>query len=94
MYDGTTGVGQQMSALGVIHSAMVQIPGEKLVAPVTNSTGGTSLGDASAGTMTPGLNMPVTQIVVTTGDKLAASFLTVAMVGGVIGGSAFAILGS
>lgn len=94
VYDGTTGVGQQMSALGVIHSAMVQIPGEKLVAPVTNSTGGTSLGDASAGTMTPGLNMPVTQIVVTTGDKVAASFLTVAMVGGVIGGSAFAILGS
>jgi mannan endo-1,6-alpha-mannosidase len=95
-YDGTTGVGQQMSALSVIQSSMVQIPGEKIVAPVTNSTGGTSQGDASAGTMTPGSStgMMDTTVVVTMGDKVAASFLTIAMVGGVIGGSAFVIMGS
>ncbi len=85
-----------MSALSVIQSSMVQIPGEKIVAPVTNSTGGTSQGDASAGTMTPGSStgMMDTTVVVTMGDKVAASFLTIAMVGGVIGGSAFVIMGS
>jgi len=31
---------------------------------------------------------------VTMGDKVAASFLTVAVVGGVIGGSAFVIMGA
>lgn len=95
-YDGTTGVGQQMSALGAIQSSMVQIPGIKVVAPVTNSTGGTSVGDSGAGTTTPGMAgaMKETMIKVTTGDKVAASFLTVAVVGGVIGGSAFVIMGA
>lgn len=94
-YDGVTGVGQQMSALGGIQSSMVQIPGVKVVAPVTNSTGGTSIGDAGAGTVTPGVvaNMQAA-LVVTTGDKVAASFLTVAVLGGVIGGSAFVVMGA
>ena len=89
-------MGQQMSALSIIQSAMVQIPGEKIVAPVTNSTGGTSLGDVSAGTMIPGSSMGMidTPVVVKLGDKVAASFLTVAMIGGVLGGSAFVIMGS
>jgi mannan endo-1,6-alpha-mannosidase len=95
VYDGTTGVGQQMSALGMIQSSMVQIPGIKVVAPVTNSTGGTSVGDAGAGTTTPGMaGVMQDAMKVTMGDKVAASFLTVAVVGGVIGGSAFVIMGA
>lgn len=94
-YDGTTGVGQQMSALGGIQSAMVQIPGVKIVAPVTNSTGGTSVGDSGAGTATPGLMGVMKEAsIVTMGDKVAASFLTVAIVGGVIGGSVFVVVGA
>lgn len=133
-YDGSTGVGQQMSALGAIQSAMVQIPRAKLVAspssgsagsgsgtaaggstsapgdaagsnsnnnaqaipnfaPVTNSTGGTSVGDASAGISKPG-GPVVSTLVTTTKDTVAASFLTVAVVGSVIGGSFFMIMES
>ena len=45
-WDGTYGFGQQMSALEVIQSQMIQ-PAQ---APVTASTGGTSKGDPNAGT--------------------------------------------
>ncbi|KAK4227130.1 putative glycoside hydrolase [Podospora fimiseda] len=45
-YDGVTGAGQQMNALGALTSLLVQ--GDKK-APVTNNTGGTSIGDPSAG---------------------------------------------
>jgi len=90
-YDGTTGVGQQMSALGIIQGALVQVQGEKAVVPVTNSTGGTSVGDPSAGITASGAGMAAvdTSAPITTGDKVAASFLTVAVLGGVIGGSVF-----
>ncbi|KAL8679841.1 MAG: hypothetical protein Q9186_003907 [Xanthomendoza sp. 1 TL-2023] len=44
-YDGTTGVGQQMSALEIIQSLLVS----RVSAPVTQDTGGTSKGDPSAG---------------------------------------------
>ena len=88
-YDGTTGVGQQMSALGAIHSSIVSL--EAVAGPVTNSTGGTSVGNAGAGTSTSGTtsldaeaNAPVT-----TGDRVGAGFLTFAVIGGVLGGSLF-----
>ncbi|KAG4437982.1 hypothetical protein IFR05_006522 [Cadophora sp. M221] len=118
-YDGTTGVGQQMSALGVIQSAMVQIPRKAAVstggsggsgassgsssgsteddsslpsfAPVTNTTGGTSVGDASAGISKPG-GVVQTDIRTTVKDTIAASFLTVGIVGSVIGGSLIMVL--
>jgi mannan endo-1,6-alpha-mannosidase len=45
-WDGTMGVGQQMSAMEVIQSNLIQ----QVKAPVTNNTGGTSLGNPSAGT--------------------------------------------
>lgn len=44
-WDGAYGVGQQMSALEVIQSNMIQ----KVSGPVSNKTGGTSKGDYSAG---------------------------------------------
>jgi mannan endo-1,6-alpha-mannosidase len=92
--DGSFGVGQQMSALGAIQSAMVQIPGEKVVAPVTNSTGGTSIGDPSAGinsaNQTQALLLDTAPT--TTGDKVGAGILTFAVVSSIIGGSAFMIM--
>jgi len=94
-YDGTTGVGQQMSALGMMNAALVQVPNEKAVIPVTNSTGGTSVGDVSAGSSAPltaaamGTTAPIT-----TGDKVAAGFLTFAVLSGVLGGSVFMALES
>ncbi|TAQ90349.1 hypothetical protein B7494_g1336 [Chlorociboria aeruginascens] len=44
-WDGTNGVGQQMSALEVTLGTLIQ----QVAAPVTNSTGGTSIGNPSAG---------------------------------------------
>jgi mannan endo-1,6-alpha-mannosidase len=128
--DGNFGIGQSMSALGVIQSAMISVPrkavatpqqpgqtgtptgpnqsagsgevtisdpsnpsdpGEEVPAsfiPVTNSTGGTSVGNANAG-LSAGQQgtMMTKQIMTTTKDTIAASFLTVAMVGTVIGGT-------
>lgn len=46
VWDGTTGVGEQMSALEVIQSTLIQ----ETKGPVTNDTGGTSKGDFNAGT--------------------------------------------
>ncbi|KAE9380625.1 glycoside hydrolase family 76 protein [Stipitochalara longipes BDJ] len=94
-YDGTTGVGQQMSALGAINSALIQVPQAKAVVPVTNSTGGTSVGNNAAGITAPGVGMAMDMSApVETKDKVAAGFLTFAVVGGVIGGSVFMALES
>ncbi|KAE8453406.1 hypothetical protein EG329_010267 [Mollisiaceae sp. DMI_Dod_QoI] len=93
-YDGSTGVGQQMSALSAIQSSLVQVKGEAVVAPVTNTTGGTSQGDASAGISKPVSGMTEADTVITTGDRVASGFLTLAVVGGVIGGSTFMVMGS
>lgn len=94
--DGSFGIGQQMSALGIIQSAMVTIPGEKVIAPVTNSTGGTSVGDASAGVHTNDDSAAAMMDMkpASMQDKVAASFLTVAIAGSVIGGSVFMVLES
>ena len=74
VWDGSAGVGQQMSALEVIQSNLIT----KAAVPVTNSTGGTSKGDPSAGTgqTTPDGGFLVLSPV-TTADKAGAWFLTV-----------------
>jgi mannan endo-1,6-alpha-mannosidase len=68
-WDGTMGVGQQMAAMEVIQSNLIQ----RVKAPVTNSTGGTSKGNPSAGSNpTPLLaTEPATM-----GDKAGAGVLT------------------
>ncbi|CZT04211.1 hypothetical protein WAI453_009633 [Rhynchosporium graminicola] len=139
-YDGTTGVGQQMSALGAFSSAIVQVPRKSTskpssnpnskpnsnpksnpnsspssnpssdpssdpntgsstedndplpnFAPVTNTTGGTSLGDASAGLSKPG-GRTKPEIKTTMKDTVAASFVTLGIVGSVVGGSLIMVL--
>jgi len=97
--DGRFGIGQQMSALGAIQSAMVAVPGEVIAVPVTNSTGGTSVGNAAGGVVN-GQNPTEKALTVTntdpvqTRDRVAAGFLTVAMLGSVIGGGVFMIMES
>lgn len=70
-YDGSTGVGQQMSALEVIQSLLIS----RVAPPVTNSTGGISKGDPSAGgagTFDPTLPQGTIQ----QRDRVGAGFLT------------------
>ncbi|KAM7185116.1 putative glycoside hydrolase [Naviculisporaceae sp. PSN 640] len=45
-YDGNTGAGQQMNALGALTGLLLEY---NRIMPVTNTTGGTSKGDAGAG---------------------------------------------
>ena len=70
-WDGTFGVGQQMSALEVIQSTLIT----NTSGPVTNSTGGTSKGDPAAGSIsTSPLGLPTSKI--TKADQFGAAVLT------------------
>lgn len=81
VYDGSYGVGEQMSALEVVQSLLIgQVRG-----PVTNQTGGTSKGDPSAGSSSD--ENPLQMDAVTTGDRVGAGFLTTIVLIGIIGGA-------
>ncbi|KAJ9142547.1 Mannan endo-1,6-alpha-mannosidase [Coniochaeta hoffmannii] len=88
-FDGSVGVGQQMNALSAVMYTLVGSPGVEVKTPVTSSTGGTSVGDANAGMQTTGPLRKVAPI--TTRDRVAAGFVTTAMVLSVLGGSIFVI---
>lgn len=82
VWDGTTGVGEQMSALEVIQSTLIQ----ETKGPVTNNTGGTSKGDFNAGTGASdvsnifwGIDEPTTR------DKAGAGVLTAAIISALVG---------
>ena len=81
-WDGTSGVGQQMSALEVIQSTLIT----NTSGPVTNSTGGTSKGNPSAGTIS---NSPMEQPAgpVSRGDQVGAGILTALFLVGFTGGT-------
>lgn len=80
-WDGTSGVGQEMSALEVIQSNLI----EHVSAPLTNSTGGTSPGNPNAGSNSAtSITADTTEI--TTGDRVGAVFLTTLVIAGVVGG--------
>jgi len=81
-WDGTYGVGQQMSALEVIQSNLI----DNVQGPLNNKSGGTSQGDASAGTggdSNP--NQPASAI--TTADKAGAGIITAIILVGLLGGA-------
>ncbi|KAK7521359.1 glycosyl hydrolase [Phyllosticta citriasiana] len=91
-YDGTTGVGEQMSALSVIGSQMLRLAGAGGGAwappkpPLTAYTGGNSTGNASAGTgdgSATGLGLG--RQAITSGDKAAAWLLTLFVACGMVG---------
>ena len=81
-WDNSFGVGQQMSALEVVQGLLIDsVPG-----PVSNTTGGISKGDPTAGTggdRSPGA--PTSQI--TTGDRAGAGILTAVILVGLLGGA-------
>jgi mannan endo-1,6-alpha-mannosidase len=86
-WDNTWGVGQQMNALEVIQGLLIDsVPG-----PVSNNTGGISVGDPSAGTggdSSPGA--PTSQI--TTGDRAGAGIITAIILVGLLGGAWYVLL--
>ena len=82
-WDGTSGVGQQMSALEVFQSNLIT----HVDSPVKSSTGGTSKGNPAAGSggTSPQPNLPLNAI--TQKDRVGAGILTVLVLIGVIGGA-------
>lgn len=75
--DHTSGAGERMDALAAVSSLLIS----ERPAPLTQSTGGTSLGDPNAGIPEGDANHVLAAI--TTGDKAGASFLTIlTLVGG------------
>lgn len=79
-FDGTVGVGQQMSVLQVVQANLIA----GVAGPVTLNNGGTSQNDPSAGgsqSQTVALNA------ITTGDKAGAAILTTMILGVMLGGS-------
>ena len=84
-WDNTAGVGQQMNALEVIQSNLIEFAR----GPVSGDTGGTSEGDPSAGSggdVTPGKRLTV----ITSADQVGAGILTAALVVLTLGGSWYA----
>ena len=83
-WDGTMGVGQQMSALEVIQANLIsQVP-----IPVTNRTGGTSQGNVAAGGGSGSSSNPALSTETITGkDKAGAGVLTTLVLISVIGGA-------
>ncbi|KAI1827668.1 glycoside hydrolase family 76 protein [Xylaria intraflava] len=87
LWDGTTGVGQQMAVMEVVLANMI----EQASAPVTNETGGTSAGDPGAGsndigrvdTMEPQFRS------IHAGDRVGAAFLTFVILGGLLAALVF-----
>ncbi|KAG9244889.1 glycoside hydrolase family 76 protein [Calycina marina] len=88
VYDGTYGVGQQMSALQIIAALLVTDAADL----VTNSTGGTSVGDSSAGTSST-TDVTDTTPTITTKDRVGAGILTALACSGLIGSFAFMVTG-
>ncbi|KAK3392086.1 mannan endo-1,6-alpha-mannosidase [Sordaria brevicollis] len=86
-YDGSHGVGQQMNALGAVSALLIDQPGK---APVTNSTGGTSKGNPSAGSNSEDFmhSKPLT-----TADRAGAGIVTFFLAASALGTFAWMGLG-
>jgi mannan endo-1,6-alpha-mannosidase len=76
-YDGTTGVGQQMGVLEVLHGLLAT----EISGPVTATTGGTSEGNAAAGTESDETEEEILFSTITTADKAGAAIVTALVVG-------------
>lgn len=78
-WDGTWGVGQQLCALEVIQSNLINT----VRGPLTNTTGGTSQGDPHAGSK--GDTDPTSFDAISTGDKAGAAIITIIVLVGWVG---------
>ncbi|THW49650.1 mannan endo-1,6-alpha-mannosidase [Aureobasidium pullulans] len=82
VWDGAYGVGQQMSALEVIQSNLI----DRVSGPVSNSTGGTSQGNPNAGT--GGDSSPIaTPDPIHTSDRAGAGIITALILVALVGGA-------
>ncbi|CAJ2503710.1 Uu.00g111040.m01.CDS01 [Anthostomella pinea] len=88
-WDGTIGVGQQMAAMEVVLANMIQ----QAQAPVTDGTGGTSVGNPSAGGSDEGRYDPVTwrHGSISNGDRAGAIICTVFVLGSFLAALVFMI---
>jgi mannan endo-1,6-alpha-mannosidase len=78
-FDGSVGVGEQMAVLEIMQSTLI----DQVAGPKSATTGGTSKGDPSAG----GSKTKIEYDVVTTGDKVGAAIVTIAILAFMFGGS-------
>ncbi|KAL7621135.1 hypothetical protein AAE478_008451 [Parahypoxylon ruwenzoriense] len=88
-WDGTTGVGQQMASMEVVLANMIQ----QAEPPVTNSTGGTSVGNPSAGGSDEGRIDPAGRYYgpTSSGDRAGAIICTIIVLMSLLTGIAFMI---
>jgi mannan endo-1,6-alpha-mannosidase len=78
VYDGTYGAGQQMNVLAAVSSLLIGAA----ASPVTNLTGGTSVGNPLAGSQS--IDLGDTLKTIGTGDRAGASILTILVIGGAV----------
>lgn len=79
-YDGTKGVGQQISALEVVQVTLL----DTVAGPLTADTGGSSTGDSSAGT-SDSAHVPDRREPVAKKDRVRAGVVTAVLVCLIIG---------
>lgn len=80
-WDGTKGVGQQMGVLEAIQGNLIA----SVAGPVTNTTGGTSKGNAAAGGGSGG-TPTIPQKTIQTSDRAGAGILTALVIIWLLGG--------
>ncbi|KFX91058.1 hypothetical protein V490_06106 [Pseudogymnoascus sp. VKM F-3557] len=85
VWDGTTGVGEEMSALEVIQSTIIAQSGP----PLTNTTGGTSQGNYNAGSKSKNTAGILDDWTPTTGDRAGAGAVTAVVLAGLVGAVAW-----
>nr|POF17623.1 mannan endo-1,6-alpha-mannosidase dcw1 [Quercus suber] len=93
-WDGSYGVGQQMSALSAIQANMLGVA--NLAPPFTAENGGTSVGDPSAGTGSNDADTGKSAVytnVITTADRAGAGILTALALILTLGGTAWLLVG-
>ena len=87
-YDGSFGVGEQMAAMEIFQSNLIS----KVSGPLTNKTGGTSVGNPSAGSNS-GQSLIMFDTI-TTADRAGAGVMTSLILIGILGGAFFMAHGS
>jgi mannan endo-1,6-alpha-mannosidase len=92
-WDGSYGVGQQMSALSAVGANMLRVG--NLKPPYTRDTGGESVGDPNAGTDSGSTDDQPAVLTdpITTGDKAGAGILTALVLAFTLGGAYYLIAG-
>lgn len=95
-WDGSYGVGQQMSALSAVGANMLKVG--NLKPPYTTNTGGESVGDPNAGSDSSGSGSSgeVSHVLtdpITTGDKAGAGILTALVLAFTLGGAYYLVAG-